>query len=208
MNLPKFFKAHVRKFECLKCHQPVNPAQKCVTGMQFSQGPGLKQPVMIASVECVKCGAQFGLTLDTPIVWVDIIDWAMGLAAGEGEIKVDPEPPAERIWMRLRKTSIWFGILGGYRRAPVTYLLVRRIPNQPSGFDGRSWDGWLRCRGTDADIVASDDPGALPEEEWPKFQELDENSEFRYGGKTWKKLSEGAIQKIIKSGPLISKSVQ
>ena len=209
MLLPNFFKRHVKTFNCQnrQCQQPVLPNEKATIEMAFRQGPGLKEPVAIATVECLHCGTRFSLQLNVPVVWNDVLNWSLDLATGHGEVAPDPEAPAERIWLRLKKTSLYFGIVGAYRRAPVTYLLVRRIPMNP-GLDGRVWDGWIRCRGRDGEIVCEDTPGAVPLADWPNFQQLPEDSRFRLNGHVWRKLSAKAIQRIIKSGPLISKCMQ
>lgn len=214
MMLPSFVKKNLKPFQCRRCRQTVKPSEEIAIEGAIRKRPQMAEPHFYATVECPYCGEQSGLGLMVPIPWPEVVNWLLELATGHhrpelpnGLIAANDIPKDQRVWLKVNDQMWMFRLVGGYRKGSVTYLLVRRIPMQPAGWDGRVWDGVLRVRrDRSAEIVTEDDPMHLPLDNWDDFAQLPEGGEFRIGGGTWTKLSSSTLRKLSNGGTLLAKA--
>lgn len=214
MILPEFAKKAVRPYQCPKCRQTVKPSEAIAVEVGIRKRPEMDRPNLHVHFECPFCGLAVGVGLPTSINWTHLIHWLCDMAAAEhraelpnGLVSADEVPKHERVWLRLPDDVWMFRLLGAYRRANQTFLLVRRVPQQPAGWDGRVWDGVLRVgRERAAEIVTEDNEFFLPLSDWDEFMSLPEGNEFRLGGKVWHKLTARALRKICRGGTLTQRA--
>lgn len=211
MILPDFVKSSIRTYPCPKCKQVVVPGEKIATEVGLKKRPEMNEPSVTVTVECPYCGTACNVGLGGTIPWPDLLNWLIDFAnrhhaaeAPNGLAAATDIPKNERLWLRLDDHLWMFRLIGAYRRGQTTYALVRRIPMQPCGFDGRVWDGVLRLkREQQAGIVGEDDPLHLPLGEWNQFLGFPSGFQFKIGGMTFRKLSPSALRDITQKGTLV-----
>ena len=208
MILPEFFMKRVKSTLCIKCKRGISITDQVAVQGAILKRAAMKEPHFSATVECPFCGRSQSFILPLSIPWCEVINWILDVAVSQpaGEHRndaVEPHsiPKNERLWVVHNGLNWVFHIIGGYRRGEMVYVMGRRIPLQPAGWDGYSWDAVLRIvKNLRIIIVGEDDPSHIPSSDWLDFSKLPPGTEFRLASETWNKLTNKKLNSIAKAG--------